>query len=376
VFGFFVVSNRSDHVKASARVVLGLDEREVAEEVMHFLDRDGARVVATAEDVRQLDSAIRQLEPDAVIASPRLVRSGTSMNGSVLLALDTAESVRTLRASIDAGARGFYLWPSDRDRLSESLARLSPADATAAVGRKGRLIAVYSPRGGSGGTFVATHLTAAFARRDAEAVLIDMDPLFGDVAAALGRASVDGDARTIADVVPVVNELTTQHLDEVMWRHPEGFRALLGPVDPLAGDHLDGPFFRAVMQVARQACEVTVLSTARHLGSTTRAALREADRIIFVLSLDVFSFRDAQRALAALEGEVDAGSISFLVNRATRAEVTAKDVERVFGSPAVGVIPFDRKAAQAQDRGRLLPRRSRLGRSFDRLANELVEEPA
>ena len=51
------------------RVVLALEAPEVAEEVMHFLDRSGrARVVATAFDDRQLSEAIRQLEPDAVIA--------------------------------------------------------------------------------------------------------------------------------------------------------------------------------------------------------------------------------------------------------------------------------------------------------------------
>ncbi|MDP9295868.1 MAG: hypothetical protein M3O88_04115, partial [Actinomycetota bacterium] len=255
-------------MKAAARVVLGLDEREVAEEVMHFLDRDGARVVATAEDSRQLDAAIKQLEPDAVIASPRVVRSGASMNGSVLLALDTAESVRSLRTSIEAGARGFYLWPADRERISEALAHLSPPESAPVT--RGRTIAVYAPRGGSGGTFVATHLAAAFARRDAECVLIDMDPVFGDVAAALGRASEE-DARTIVDVMPVADELTTQHLDEVLWRHPEGFRALLGPADPVAATDLDGAFFGSIMNIASQSCEFVVCSAPRHVGEATRA---------------------------------------------------------------------------------------------------------
>jgi Flp pilus assembly CpaE family ATPase len=357
-------------VKASARVVLGLDEREVAEEVMHFLDRDGARVVGTAEDPRQLHAAVQQLEPDAVIASPRLVRSGPSVNGSVLLTLDTAESVRSLRASIDAGARGFYLWPGDRERLSESLATLAFTETSAAGA--GRVVAVYSPRGGSGGTFVATHLAAAFARRDAECVLIDLDPLFGDVAAALGRANAE-ETRSIADVVPVANELTPQHLEDVLWRHPEGFRALLGPIDPATGDELDGAFFSSVVRVVRSSCEVAVLSAPRHLGGATRIALNEADRTLIVLSLDGFSFRDAQRALAVLEGDLDPDTIGFLVNRARRAEVTPKDVERVFERPPIAVIPFDRKAAEAQDRGRLLPRRSRLGRAFDGLAKDLVE---
>jgi uncharacterized Zn finger protein len=43
-----------------ARVVLAVEAQEVAEEVLHFLDRSGrARVVATAADDRQLREAVR-----------------------------------------------------------------------------------------------------------------------------------------------------------------------------------------------------------------------------------------------------------------------------------------------------------------------------
>src|SRR2546422_6506555 len=49
-----------------ARVILAIGSQEVAEEVLHLLDRSGrARVVATAADDRQLAEAVRQLEPDA-----------------------------------------------------------------------------------------------------------------------------------------------------------------------------------------------------------------------------------------------------------------------------------------------------------------------
>jgi hypothetical protein len=63
-----------------------------------------------------------------------------------------------------------------------------------------------------------------------------------------------------------------------------------------------------------------------------------------------------------------------VVNRARRAEVTPADVERVFGQAALAVIPSDRGAQAAQDRGRLLPMRGRVGRSIDRLARRLLEE--
>jgi hypothetical protein len=87
-----------------ARIVLALETPDVAEEVMHFLDRTGrARVVGTAVDAAQLAEAVRQLEPDAVIAAPSLVPSRGSLNGSTLLAVDTSQSVGALRRAIRRG---------------------------------------------------------------------------------------------------------------------------------------------------------------------------------------------------------------------------------------------------------------------------------
>ena len=111
-----------------ARIVLAMEQHDVAEEVMHFLDRSGhARVVATAADDRQLLEAIRQLEPDVVVGQSSLVNGAA---GSLpFLAVDTRESVGALRAAIRAGAGGFFVWPGDREALSTAAgaARVGPA---------------------------------------------------------------------------------------------------------------------------------------------------------------------------------------------------------------------------------------------------------
>ena len=189
-----------------ARVVLALEAPEVAEEVMHFLDRSGrARVVATAGDDRQLAEAIRQLEPDAVVAEPTLL--GGRSGAGVVLALDTRESVTSLRAAIEAGASGYFLWPKEReDLLRAAAAAVRRARETA---RRGTVVAVHGGRGGVGVTFVATHLAAAFARRGS-AILIDADPVFGDVAQALGAPAGDDaePVHTFADAASLRSEDT------------------------------------------------------------------------------------------------------------------------------------------------------------------------
>ncbi len=354
-----------------ARIVLGLEQPAVAEEVMHFLDRTGrARVVATASDDRQLAEAVRQVEPDAVVASPALVGSAETLNGSLLLAVDTNESVRSLRGALAAGARGYFLWPVDREGLAAAAARaLRPQGP----GRPpGRVIAVWGPRGGSGTTFVATHLAAALSRRRRECSLLDLDLAFGDVGPVCG-APTEEPLRSIDDLLPLVDELSPRHLDEVLWPHPAGFRVLFAPGDPGTADRVRPKHVRAVIEAARGAAEVVILHLPRAFDPATREALDRADVVLVVLRLDVPSFRAAKRGIAAAGFEE---RCAFVVNRAVRSEIAPSDVERVFGRAPVAVIRSDRNVPTAQDRGRLLSLRGRTGRAIDRVARSLMEPAA
>ena len=352
-----------------ARVVIALEAPDVAEEVMQFLDRTGrARVVGTAQDASQLANAVRQLEPDAVVAAPTLAPARGSLNGTALLALDTTQSVGALRRAIRSGASGFYLWPAEREELASAAARIAPSadelgetDAT--------VVAVYAPRGGAGATFVATHLAAALARRERRTVLIDLDLQFADVSAAIGAPN-DEETRTIADLVPLGDEIERQHLEEVLWEHAVGFSALLAPPE-LFPSRRGHQTYRAAIAAVRRTCDVVVLDVPRPLDELSTVGFDVADRVLIVLGLEVLSFRDAKRAIeaAALEDRCD-----FVVNRAGRSEIAPRDVERVFGRPPLTVIPSDRAISAARDHGRLVPMRGRVGRAVERLARRIVED--
>ena len=343
-----------------ARVVLALEAQEVTEEVLHFLDRSGkAQVVGTASDDRQLSEAVRQLEPDVVVAEPSLAIGG--IEGAELLALSSRESVLALRGAVKAGARGFFVWPAEREAMLDSVA--SVMSAHRALERRATVVAVHASRGGAGCTFVATHLAQAFAAKGATCVLIDADPFFGDVATALG-ATTD-DVRTLADLVPVVDELTWEHVQEAAFEHPSGVRALLA-ASP--GGRSEGNPVPAALAVAASVADVVVLHLSRDLDERAIWCLGQADRILEVLSLDVMSFRATSRALSVLGPVALDDHLAFVVNRAGRAELTAADVKRVFERDPVAVLPADPAVGRAQDRGALLPVRGRLGRAFGRLA--------
>jgi Flp pilus assembly CpaE family ATPase len=353
-----------------ARIVLALEAPEVAEEVMHFLDRSGrALVVATAGDDRQLAEAVRQLEPDAIVAAPAMLEGRTG--SGMVLAIDTRESVTSLRTAIRTGASGYFVWPKEREELlNAAAAAVRRARETA---RRGTVVAVHGGRGGAGVTFVATHIAAAFARRGS-AVLLDADPVFGDVAQALGAPAGDDaePVHTFADAASLGEDLGPEQLKGALWRHSSDIDVLLPP-PPEEATRLGPEELRLVTDAAAGVADAVVVHLPRALGPMTIAGAATADRLLEVLTLDVVSFRATSRAMEAFSPLHLEGRVEFVVNRAARSEVTPGDVGRVFGEPALAVLPLERGVRSAQERGRLLPARGRMARRFDRLAAALTD---
>ncbi|HSD49279.1 MAG TPA: hypothetical protein VLE71_05545, partial [Actinomycetota bacterium] len=88
-------------------------------------------------------------------------------------------------------------------------------------------------------------------------------------------------------------------------------------------------------------------------------------------TLDIGSFRGTSRTMTRLGVGLDDPRWRLVVNRAARAEVVPADVQRVFGRPAEAVIAVDAAVPRAQDRGRLVPGRSRAVRAVERLAERV-----
>ena len=333
---------------------------------MHFLDRSGcARVVATAADDRQLVEAVRQLDPDVVIAQPGLV-DPAAVRGPAILALETRESVASLRSAIRVGARGFYVWPGDREALAEGTA--ATAVGPVSSGRRGRVIAVHAARGGAGATFVATHLAAAFARRDISCSLIDADPLYGDVSAAVG-APVE-DVHTFADCCPwwaSSRPGTSMSLvDAPRWvpgapgaRRTRGCRSWRGRPKHRRGSRRREPTWWSCTCLAPS-------MSAREVACPFPTACSKSCRSMCCRSVPQ---RVRSRRWSRSVCEAGWGSWSTEPPEAS----TPGDVTRVFGVPPLAVLPFDRAVGRAQDHGRILPGRGRVGRAFDRLAAEVLE---
>lgn len=355
-----------------SRVVLGLEEPALAEEVLHFLDRrPGIRVVEAVSDAEALAPAMRAHAPDAAVVSPGVLRRGADADGAAVLVVAARETTGVLRAALRAGARGFYLWPEEREALAMDAERATTS-AEHEPRPPGRVVAVYGARGGAGATFLATNLAAALAATRTDTVLMDFDLFYGEVATALGIV-LNGRGRTLADLAPVAGELTAEHLERVLHAHPRGFRVLLAPRDPAIPAEVGEELLSSGVRILRACHGAVVLHLPRAVDGVTLAGLAAADVILVVVTLDVLAFRDAHRLLEFLAGRGLRDRCRLVVNRATRSEVVPRDAEEVFGIPPTTVIGLDRAVLRAQNRGELVAARpGRTARRIAELARDLV----
>jgi pilus assembly protein CpaE len=256
-----------------ATVVLGIEDLALQEEVLHFLDRLPSLTVAgAAADGESFVARVREVRPDAAVVSTSVLGSVESLDGhAAVLVVAEKETTGALRAALGSGARGFYVWPDEREALARDAKRATRA-LEAAPGTPGRVVAVYGPRGGVGVTFLAANLAAACAARGASTVLVDVDPFFADVTCAIGVPPTS-EVTTVADLVPVLDELTQDHLGRVLYAHPAGFRALLGPPEPSLAAALPAEYAARAVELLRTEADVVILHLPRALDEACRGAL-------------------------------------------------------------------------------------------------------
>lgn len=353
------------------KVVLGVDDAGLQDELLHFLDRlAGVTVIGAAESEHPLRLMIREREPDAVVGVPNLL--GADLPPA--LAVAVRETTKDLRKAIRAGARGFYVWPDEREALGRDVVGVSRVRPES--GEKGLALAVFGARGGAGATFLATNLAGALARRNSKTVLADLDPAFGDVTPALGIPA-DAPHPSVADLLGVTRELTTEHLDRVLHSHPMGFEVLLAPQQVPSSLELDQATVAAVVAALQERFSFTVLHLPRVLDGTIRSVAGLVDELFIVVTLDVLGIRSAKRVVDFLRSFGLGDSLRLLVNRASRGEVVPEDAELVLGVPIACVIPSDRSVERALNRGELVvTKRGRVSRRINALAARLEKERA
>ena len=351
--------------------VVGLDEAVAsglgaahvdAVDVTRFASVPAVLATETAPQVVVLDS-------DAAGEPAAAVRAITQRWPEVRVIV-TGDSPSALSRAVVSGARGFLLRPYTPSELAGIVRQsLELSDDTSGHRSRGRILAVYGPKGGSGCSTIAVGIAVLTAARAHTTVaLVDLDLQFGDVDVMLDLRS----ANSIADLV-AHEPLDQAIIDDTLVRHESGVRVLPAPSDLTTAATIRPDAVERTLDALRERFDLVVCDLWSSLDDLTTRVLRMADHVVLVTKPDVAALRSMSRALAAREmAEIDKRAL-IVVNRLPgRGGLSAADVERGLGRHISVAIPSDGAVViDALNRGLSIvdPRvRSRTRRSLEELA--------
>lgn len=332
--------------RSALKEVLGSEEAGISvglEIAVPFPDINDAHL----EQLRQLDPELIFLDMDEdpvmglkfaqflVEAAPsrRLMGVGPSLSPDLLI------------AAMQAGISEYLPKPFTDDSLRDAVDRMARK-----FGRKqeyklkepGRLFAVFSPKGGSGSTSVATNLAIEIHRLTRKkTLLIDLDLELGETALLLGVEP----RFSFVDLVRNFHRVDAGLLASYIERHESGVELLSAPYHPAKAEVVTGDQIRQILHFLKEHYEYIVVDSSKSFTPPTLATFEQADHVFLVTTVDLPSLRNITRCLPLLErmGSVKGEKwLRLVVNRyQTNDPITLKEVEKTLGIPVFWTLAND-----------------------------------
>jgi pilus assembly protein CpaE len=321
-------------------------------EIRRALTADSrAKLLAGGNDTDQLYEEIVRLKPAAAIialgsnaeqAVNFIQRINAECPGTAVISAAQDASPDLILRSLRAGAREFLRIPVSAEELSTVLDRINEFCHTQveAPKKKGRMIAVFSSKGGCGTSFLATNLAACTAGRT---VLVDLNLQAGDLPLFLGLDP----KYSIADMVEKRSRLDDELIKTLVTPYSSHLSLLAAPREADSADEIEPTHVFEVLQKLRESFDYVVLDPQHTFDSITLAALDQSDEIVLVLTLDIPAIRSTQRALEIFDRlGYPRKKVRIVVNRwSKQIDLDLRQVEKFLNEPVIGFVPSDYQTA-------------------------------
>ena len=273
-----------------------------------------------------------------------------------IVILASGEASALLEEALDSeGVADVLLLPQLTDNVVFALRKAGHAGRRlvaegGANSRHGRIITVFSPKGGTGKTVTATNLAASFAKYEGlRTLLLDLDLQFGDAAIMLGLEP----AKTIYDLVVAPGELDSEKLAGYITKHTSGLDVLPAPLRPEDAELVTESKLARLLEVARESYDVIVVDTSPFFHGPMLATLDRTDELMMICGLDVPTLKNVRLSLQTLELlSFPASRICFVLNRAnSKVGMKKSEVEGALGVKIGFEVPSDRAVPLGVNRG-------------------------
>ena len=354
------------------RVLIVDDITDTRESIRRMLQFDPLiEVIGTARTGKEAVDMSVQTRPDVVIMDINMpdmdgitateqIRRKVPFTQVVILSVQNDPNY--MRRAMLAGARDFLAKPPMIDELTSAIRRagavaadergkagivLGPSGQTGPVipfiqagSNFGKVVTVYSPKGGSGKTTIAVNLAIALQKDDTTVALVDGNLQYGDIAVFLNEQGKN----TIMDLAPRVDELDPDIIHEVLVTHTStGINVLLSPPKPEHYDNVSGEQFSKLIQYLQKIYSWVIIDTTSYLTDIVQTALDLSDAIVLVTTQDIPSIKSCNLFLNLMDKSGIARSrILFVMNRYNKQlNIAPKNVGESLRQPILQVIAED-----------------------------------
>ncbi|MGL5929360.1 MAG: AAA family ATPase [Dermatophilaceae bacterium] len=214
----------------------------------------------------------------------------------------------------------------------------------------GKVVTVFSAKGGVGKTAVSTNLAVTLASSGARTLLVDLDLSFGDDAISLQLLPT----RTMTEAVAMTGSIDGPGLASLVTRHEaSGLDVLCAPSNPADADRIPVQTVAEILRVGRQHYDWVVVDTPPSFTEHVLAACDISDRLVLIATLDIPAVKNLKLSLDTLDLlGVLKDSRFVVINRAdTKQGLRVEDVMSAIDQPIAATIPHSPSLPNSVNRG-------------------------
>lgn len=320
-------------------------------------------VIATAENGTQAIELSKQTRPDVVLMDVNMPdMDGISATARVLSEVPYAQVVILtvqddpdyMRKAMMAGAHDFLTKPPALDDLinavqqagkvahqekrKASQAHFATSGHSPALSSRGKIISIYSPKGGSGCSTIAVNLAATLHNEETNAVLVDANLQFGDIADLFKLQS----EHSILDLALRTGDLDFQMVEGTLVAHESGIRIMAAP-GPEQADQVHSELFVEVLEYLRDLYPYVLVNTTSQLSEITLAALEISDLLIVVAIQDIPAIARVRKFADTLKLlNINPKRVVVVLNQFDkRSDLNQEVIEKSIRQPIRVTIPKD-----------------------------------
>lgn len=317
----------------------------------------GVSVVGQASTAEEAIEMAKKLLPDIILMDINMpgmdgIKATKIITNEIpeigILIMSVQNEPEYFRQAMIAGAKDYLIKPFTSDELLHAIKsvyesqqiRRNRSSKDKQPSRQGKLITIFSTKGGIGKTTISTNLAVALGEKTGEKVcIVDADLQFGDAALFLNILPT----ATISDLVQ--DNLETAVLPGYLCSFNQNIKILPAPLRPEQAELVTGSHITTILKLLRTMFSYVIIDTSPSFNDVNLAILDVSDEVFVVTAMDLPTVKNVKLCLEIMDSlKYNHEKVKLVLNRANSdGGLDIKEVEDILRRRFTATLPSDGK---------------------------------